>query len=209
MLVTQISRKAHLGFRLPPHHIRASPLFRTCYSTPATPLPPPSASWSPPPSSSPWNHWATKLLVRGISGTVVLALGWTYLDNYFHTRRVRASFEEGFGVREVTKNHHTARPEELQTIRDSLSTDSNSSRYQLIYGEHGTGKSTLVAEVCEELKKRKDGAGFVYVSVSSSDSFATSLRRALQFEETEGIVPTIRRLLGGQPSIRKPQGSNA
>lgn len=81
---------------------------------------------------------------------------------------MRKSFERGYGAPVVHREEksHIARPAELAAITSRLSTTSTSNLYQLISGENGTGKSTLVAEVCNQLKKG-DGAGFVVCCVRS------------------------------------------
>eukprot|EP01111_Echinosteliopsis_oligospora_P011630 TRINITY_DN3884_c0_g1_i4.p1 TRINITY_DN3884_c0_g1~~TRINITY_DN3884_c0_g1_i4.p1 ORF type:complete len:372 (+),score=47.72 TRINITY_DN3884_c0_g1_i4:78-1193(+) len=137
-------------------------------------------------------------MIKSSYGKVVSALvaisfigdiGYAYLVQRNRERNIREAFETGSTIPIPNVEHEIVREKELNQVKSILQTSAGSSRYTLITGEHGTGKTTLVLQAC-----RKIGVGCIYVDVSQRiddqtfDSlFGAALGKAINFQFDEYI----------------------
>lgn len=141
------------------------------------------------------------LAVKGIVGALGVLVGLIGVDlgyakyvEYKREKRIRQAFEKG-STPTPTVDEFLPRDVLLERLKVILIPKKAAKFYNLITGEHGTGKTTLVLNACREV-----GVGCVYVSVpDDTRSFGKALAEAIgfQFDEYISFTEALRRKILG------------
>ena len=125
-------------------------------------------------------YWLPKsfLLLKAIIVTIpIFLLGgvyYAYYANRIREKNIRSAFDKG-AVPTVEESTFVERKKVSQDIESIIQPRKGYSNYDLIVGNHGTGKTTLVRKVGHEHH------GIIYVDVPENLSFDMAFKKALRW----------------------------
>ncbi|CAG8551542.1 17209_t:CDS:2 [Acaulospora morrowiae] len=136
------------------------------------------------------------IIVTGLAGLISVDLMYARYRNRCNERLLNETVEKGTRPRAgISSDKFVPRPEIVERLKRIFQPYEDQSSYHMVYGEHGTGKTTLTRIASSEV-----GHGVIYVDVPANfEKFAEEFARAINFTFEERISFTaqlMKKILG-------------
>ncbi|RHZ50104.1 hypothetical protein Glove_505g60 [Diversispora epigaea] len=139
-----------------------------------------------------WKKRAWDTTVFLWSGGVIFFAGdllYTWQVSLLNERLINETMEKGTRPKlTVSEDEYIDRPEIIDLLKGIFQPSKNYSHYHVICGEHGTGKTSLVRKVANEVKQ-----GVIYVDIPPNfNEMGYEFGKALNFTFEEDVSLTMR-----------------
>ncbi|RIA86433.1 P-loop containing nucleoside triphosphate hydrolase protein [Glomus cerebriforme] len=136
-----------------------------------------------------------------LSGSLLFIIGniiYVYYESQTNVKRISETMEKGIQLKMLTDKNYISRFKDIEKLKKIFQPNETHSRYHIIYGKPGVGKTELIKEVVNEI-----GKGIIYINIPSEPyNLDNEFKKAFNFifEENISFLAYIIRGICGQNS---------